>query len=214
MIEKEDDDMQRSEQKKQMKARIIQYAIDEFNEQGYISASMNNICTAANISKGIIYHYFDDKDDLYLACIETCYQDMICYYDTHKGTYLKDANIMEYMKLRMMFFKEFPQYYGLFFYALLRTPKRLQPKVEALRYNIQKMNTELYTSYLKNLKLRESVTLERAVLYLDIVQDAYNDYFRKEIEKGSDMDTMIKKHENLLPEWIDFMIHGLAREDN
>ncbi len=48
-------------------------ALNEFSKQGYSASSINTICSAQGISKGIIYHYFKTKDDLFLACVEECF---------------------------------------------------------------------------------------------------------------------------------------------
>ena len=37
-------------------------ALAEFSGQSYGASSVNNICSAQGISKGIIYHYFKTKD--------------------------------------------------------------------------------------------------------------------------------------------------------
>ncbi len=36
-------------------------ALNEFSKQGYGASSINTICSAQGISKGIIYHYFKTK---------------------------------------------------------------------------------------------------------------------------------------------------------
>lgn len=41
--------------------------------KGYGASSINAICSSQEISKGIISHYFDTKDDLFLACVEECF---------------------------------------------------------------------------------------------------------------------------------------------
>ena len=50
--------------------RIIEAALDEFAEKDFESASLNNIIARAGISKGSMYHYFNNKEDLYLYVIE------------------------------------------------------------------------------------------------------------------------------------------------
>ena len=40
-------------------------ALAEFARQGYGASSVNAVCSAQGISKGIIYHYFKTKDALY-----------------------------------------------------------------------------------------------------------------------------------------------------
>ncbi|MFR6100649.1 MAG: TetR/AcrR family transcriptional regulator, partial [Longibaculum sp.] len=61
--------MKREEMTKVMRMKIIESALQEFNDKSYEKASMNHICQIGNISKGIIYHYFKDKDELYLECV-------------------------------------------------------------------------------------------------------------------------------------------------
>ena len=62
--------MKREEKNLQTRRRIMDSALNEFSKQGYGASSINTICSAQGISKGIIYHYFKTKDDLFLACVE------------------------------------------------------------------------------------------------------------------------------------------------
>ena len=59
--------MKREEKHQQMRRRIMDSALAEFSGQGYGASSVNTICSAQGISKGIIYHYFKTKDELFLA---------------------------------------------------------------------------------------------------------------------------------------------------
>ena len=44
---------------------ILRAAFDEFATHGFHSASLNRIIDAAGTSKGSMYYYFDDKEELY-----------------------------------------------------------------------------------------------------------------------------------------------------
>ena len=66
--------MNREEKNHQTRRRIMDSALSEFARQGYGASSVNTICASGGISKGIIYHYFKTKDDLFLACAEECFQ--------------------------------------------------------------------------------------------------------------------------------------------
>lgn len=46
---------------------ILAAAAAEFAERGYEGASLNQIIEGAGISKGSLYYYFDDKEDLFLT---------------------------------------------------------------------------------------------------------------------------------------------------
>lgn len=48
---------------------ILDAALDEFARLGFAGASLNRIISAAEISKGAMYYYFDGKEDLYAEII-------------------------------------------------------------------------------------------------------------------------------------------------
>ena len=49
---------------------ILQAAIDEFGKKDFFAASFNEIIKNANISKGSMYHYFKNKEDLYFYILD------------------------------------------------------------------------------------------------------------------------------------------------
>jgi AcrR family transcriptional regulator len=51
------------------RARILAAATDEFSENGYSGARVEAICRAAQANPRMIYHYFGDKDGLYVAVL-------------------------------------------------------------------------------------------------------------------------------------------------
>jgi len=46
--------------------RVVNAALKEFANKGYDTASTNTMCREAGISKGLLFHYFTSKKDLYL----------------------------------------------------------------------------------------------------------------------------------------------------
>ena len=53
------------------KKTILAAAAEEFGERGFERASYNRIIDRAGISKGAMYYYFADKDDLYCTVLDT-----------------------------------------------------------------------------------------------------------------------------------------------
>ncbi|MDF2891864.1 MAG: transcriptional regulator [Clostridia bacterium] len=51
------------------KERIIRAAIDEFHKNGFENAKIGNIADEAQIAKGSIYQYFEDKKELFMYSI-------------------------------------------------------------------------------------------------------------------------------------------------
>ena len=53
------------------RSRIFQAAVNEFAQRNIDAASLANIVAEARISRGSIYQYFRDKEDLYVHVIES-----------------------------------------------------------------------------------------------------------------------------------------------
>ena len=61
--------MKKEEKTELTKSKIFAAAIQEFGTNGYATGSVNNICKTG-INKGLVYHNFKDKDELYLECVK------------------------------------------------------------------------------------------------------------------------------------------------
>ncbi|QVK17921.1 TetR/AcrR family transcriptional regulator [Mycoplasmatota bacterium] len=57
------------------KQELIDAAIEEFGNNGYEKASLNNILKAAGISKGTFYYHFKNKEDLYFYLLTFMAED-------------------------------------------------------------------------------------------------------------------------------------------
>ena len=51
-----------------LKTRILDVSKEEFGAHGYEGASYNKIIQKIGISKGSMYYYFENKEDLFLTC--------------------------------------------------------------------------------------------------------------------------------------------------
>jgi AcrR family transcriptional regulator len=58
---------QRSEE---TRSRILESSVKLFSERGFNAASVDDICTEAEISKGAFYHHFASKQALFLALLD------------------------------------------------------------------------------------------------------------------------------------------------
>jgi len=56
------------------KDKILNASIKEFAQKGYIHASTNQIVKTAEISKGLLFHYFKTKKNLYVFLFDYCVQ--------------------------------------------------------------------------------------------------------------------------------------------
>jgi len=64
------------EGKESKKREILSAARELFSEYGYKSVSMDQIAQKAKVSKGALYLYFVDKEDLFLRLVDEILQEM------------------------------------------------------------------------------------------------------------------------------------------
>src|SRR6185436_18353668 len=83
-----------------LRASILNVAAIEFAEHGYEAASYNRIIELSGLSKGAIYYYFDDKEDLYATVLRDAMQRLIL-----------DVGTMETATDAESFWREFEVWY-------------------------------------------------------------------------------------------------------
>ncbi|MFR4440300.1 MAG: TetR/AcrR family transcriptional regulator [Hungatella sp.] len=126
--------MNQQEKTKRTKERILAAALAEFGTNSYESASINAICSKSQISKGLIYHNFQSKDDLYLQCVRICYDQMLEYLKTHMIELQEVPDrLRNLFLLRQTFFSEHPYYANIFFHSILWPPAHLLDEIQAIR---------------------------------------------------------------------------------
>lgn len=151
-------------------------ALAEFSNQGYGASSVNTICASQNISKGIIYHYFKTKDDLYLACVEECFQQLTEYIranfsDENRGI---EKQLEVYFTLRTCFFQTYPIYQKIFCEAVLSPPSHLKDEIEICKQGFDTLNTKILRQLLTPAALRPDISMENVIETFRQFQDFIN----------------------------------------
>lgn len=59
------------------KDRILEAALNEFASKGYYKASTNVIVKEANVSKGLLFHYFKSKKELFITIYRRAYKTIL-----------------------------------------------------------------------------------------------------------------------------------------
>ncbi len=94
--------------------RIINAAVEEFSALPYEKASTNNIVKNAGISKGLLFHYFGNKEQLYETLIQfavdTLFQEIGSKIDWNE-TDLFDR-LMHLTMAKMAIGKKYPQLFN------------------------------------------------------------------------------------------------------
>ena len=204
--------MDREEKYILRRQEIINSAIDEFGINSYVEASLNAICRNGNISKGTIYHYFKDKDDLYLVCVTECFNSLTNFLNSEKISFNKAEQAIEkYLDLRHQFFKENPKFSNIFTNALLRPPKHLLEQIKEIKTGLDKFNINFFEQVLRNTNLKSDVSHEEAIEYFLIFQESFNYYFQN--KAYGDFRNLFEEHELKLRKLLKIMLYGMAKEE-
>lgn len=199
--------MKRHDKNTQTRQKIIDSAFLEFSEKNYGEASLNTICGMGNISKGIIYHYFKDKDELYLACVKECFDTLTNYLD--KIVIIDNQPIEQaigcYFDARITFFAEHLPYLGVFCSAIMNPPTHLSSAIDEVTKEFDAQAVSILTTLLKRVKLRPDVTLEEVVEIFCEYQDFINTRFQMKTSKES----TLKEHEARCRRSLQILLYGV-----
>lgn len=204
--------MKKAEKSKITREKIIVGAIKEFGTKDYNTASVNAICTDNAVSKGLIYHHFKSKDELYLECIRLCYEKMkenLKDINTLTGNFKND--VQAFLKNRELFFKTHPHFKHIFFYSILFPPDHLSERIKILKQDYDAELKAYYSVLLSEVELRETLDLKQAVDYLLIYQEMFNRYFTDMTSDNQDIDEVIQQHDKQMLEMIDVFLYGIAK---
>lgn len=202
--------MKREEKAQQTRRRIMDHALAEFSACGYRAASVNNIFDPEQgISKGIIYHYFASKDELFLACVDQCFQALKAYIQDHfhmeDSTVGAEEYLTDYFGVRMQFFRENPLYQRIFMESVFMPPEHLRAEVTKRRQPMEQVNLEILEALFSRMDLRVHLNQERTAKLLIQFINFMNMQCH---EAGTDL-TGIQEQEEKNRQILDIFLNGI-----
>lgn len=203
--------MKREEKNAATRRRILDAAADEFSRRGYDGASLNTVCARNDLSKGIIYHYFRDKDELYLTCAQECFDALTAYIEngTKEDAGSVEAKLRHYFDVRTRFFAENTVCLGLFAEVVMNPPEALSDKLAKIREPFDAMNIARLTGLLSGAALREGLTADAVIGDFRIYMDFFNLRFRTALAGGRDPERVMREHEKRCYRQIGILLYGV-----
>ncbi len=204
--------MKQEEKNQKSRAHILEYAFAEFADQGYLGASVNAICAAGKISKGLLYHYYADKDALYLACVEECFGQLTEFLKANTPEQgAVEAQLEGYFATRVDFFRAHPVYQPIFCEAVISPPMHLTAEIQTRKQSFDDLNITILENLLQPLPLRPGVTMAEVVDTFRQFQDFINAN-----DQTSGMNTQeFNLRDQRCKKALDILLYGvIAREDD
>jgi len=99
---------------------IMDVAIEIFAEKTYQGASVSMIAQKAGISKGLLYNYFESKEDLLKEIIKSASQKVWQYFDPNKDGVLTKEEFIFFIRKGIQVIKENINYWKLYLTLVLQ----------------------------------------------------------------------------------------------
>ena len=154
--------------------RIINAALMEFADNGYEKASTNEIVKNAGISRGLLYHYFKDKEELYDVitkyAIETFVNKVNSSIDWSESDILERIKQITFVKIEVS--RVYPKLFN-FVVSIFLKEKNVQTLEEAYAYydklgiNIQELFTNVYQKNIDYTKFKDQAKIG---IYMNIIR--------------------------------------------
>ena len=201
--------MKREEKHYKSSQEILAAAMTEFGTQDYGAVTLNSICEKHHLSKGLFYHYFSGRDELFLACVRKTFAGLAFYMEEHfDGTGEFEENIGKYFCARNAYFARNPYEKRIFFTAAFQCPAHLQEQVTALRQPLHDQNRRYIRRIFERLELRPGVSMEAAERYFGRFDEIFGSLFGSVLRSEEDLPEM----EAITRKLLDFMLYGVARQ--
>ncbi|MGM9522150.1 MAG: TetR/AcrR family transcriptional regulator [Oscillospiraceae bacterium] len=206
--------MKREEKNALSRQKILEAAMTEFSVNGYTGASLNTICSDNGISKGIVYHYYKDKDELFISCVKECYDTLTSYLKEAVKPVSQDAlkSLDDYFDARLQYFAGHPQHLGIFLHTLIPMSGHIAEEVAAAKEEFNAFNISVLTDILNGLSLRENFSSADTAEDFKDYMDYFNARFRSILVSSESPEQALKEHEEQCHRQLDILLNGVVKK--
>ena len=172
------------------KNRIIEAAMNEFIKEGYTGASTNTIVKSAEISKGALFNYFENKEKLYLYLLNFNLKKLAHNFQNKRGG-IENLNLFDGIKIfantNIEFFTKNPKTFKFLANAINNAPPEIRAIVLKAKRELQGTIVKSLTAnapegYFRNNARKELIEYTVTTM-LDTISNRYVEKYEGNIEK-------------------------------
>jgi AcrR family transcriptional regulator len=152
------------------KDKIVQSSIEEFSEHGFEKASTDRISQRAEVSKGLIFHYFGSKENLFMIAMNKCIDDAISEFqgmELPKDDFI--SILMKMMEVKYKFFMNNPMHYKMLVGGFYNSPKKLKADLEKRYIEIRQVGINILIDIIKGLPMKKNIAAEDIVSIMSAI---------------------------------------------
>jgi AcrR family transcriptional regulator len=155
--------------------RILNAAISEFAQKGFKNASTNEIVKEAGISKGLIFHYFKNKKQLYLFLYDYLMEILVEEY--FQKPWVAERDFLEKMRLaslaKLELFRKHPLIFKFFLTAYVETDAEVRYELEGRKLKSIGMNLPKIYDNVDLSNVRDGIDHQKAIQLMTWALEGY-----------------------------------------
>ncbi|QUH31800.1 TetR/AcrR family transcriptional regulator [Vallitalea guaymasensis] len=187
--------------KKEKQNKIINSAMEEFSKYGYEKASTNNIVANANISKGLLFHYFSNKQGLFDFLINYSFEVMIN--EINEKVNWEEMDIFDRLKeifmIKMKVSRKYPRIFH--FFNIMLEYKSVEEIMKEER--VSNLLSKIYFQDIDYTKFMEDIDPVKALNIIKWTFEKYGDENLKKFQTDGLID--FDKISTEIDEYIDIL---------
>lgn len=145
--------------------RILNAALKEFAHKGYKNASTNEIVKSAEISKGLLFHYFKSKRELYLFLFDYCMEALVD--DFYNKIDLSESDIIarlrQFSMVKIKMLERYPDIIRFVEVAYMEDSIEVKNEIEERTSKLSDNNLKKAFEGIDVSKFKEGIDLEKAI---------------------------------------------------
>jgi len=156
---------------------IMDTALEHFAREGFHATTINHIAKHAGISKGLLYNYFNSKEDLLDSIIRKSISEVYDYFDIDRDGELSVDEFEFFLRKMAQILKEKKTFWKLLVQVLMQNEVREQ----------------FLRSFMGTESLIESAKYSGEGHFISRIMKTFSDYFeRKKETRGPDYDPVLE----------------------
>jgi len=169
--------------KPEKQERILQAAIKEFADKGFEKSSTNEIVREAEISKGILFHYFQNKKKLFLFVFDYCVE--LCMDEFDEKIDEKEKDIFEKLRqiatFKMELLHKYPDIFKFFEVAIGDESIEIKSDIEQRKQKLTESNYKKVFNNIDESKFCDGVDVSKAI---NIIMWSLDGFGTSELQKA------------------------------
>lgn len=145
--------------------RILNAAMKEFAKQGYEKASTNEIVKESEISKGLLFHYFKNKKQLFLYlynyCIDLNMNEFYKKIDMSESDFF--ARLRQTQLIKMELLKKYPEIFRFIEAAYLEDSTEIKQELESKNKELMKSGIDVVFKGIDTSKFKDGIDIKKVI---------------------------------------------------